>query len=169
MVVLMDSAHNLVERSRSVTDQPFSTPGLILYYLWSAVTAIVLLNVLISLFSSAYSDVSESCSRRSSCTETCTGCRRRRGAVPCLLRPKDDWDDSGARLVCVPSAVQCFGSLPYCTPRVSRVVSVSRLWLSDAILQVLPLFPPQQEALRDTQSLCDGIPLLYPTYCDCHL
>ncbi|KAH6915117.1 calcium activated cation channel [Coprinopsis sp. MPI-PUGE-AT-0042] len=33
------------------------TPGLILYYLWSAVTAIVLLNVLISLFSSAYSDV----------------------------------------------------------------------------------------------------------------
>jgi hypothetical protein len=38
----------------------FSTPGLLLYYFWSAVTAIVLLNVLISLFSSAYSDVSVS-------------------------------------------------------------------------------------------------------------
>ncbi|CAA7260062.1 unnamed protein product [Cyclocybe aegerita] len=34
-----------------------SPTGLILYYLWNAVTAIVLLNVLISLFSSAYSDV----------------------------------------------------------------------------------------------------------------
>ncbi|KAG6910952.1 hypothetical protein DXG01_006006 [Tephrocybe rancida] len=34
-----------------------SLPGLILYYLWNTVTAIVLLNVLISLFSSAYSDV----------------------------------------------------------------------------------------------------------------
>lgn len=34
-----------------------SPAGLALYYLWSAVTAIVLLNVLISLFSSAYSDV----------------------------------------------------------------------------------------------------------------
>ncbi|TFK22323.1 calcium activated cation channel [Coprinopsis marcescibilis] len=34
-----------------------SPAGLLLYYLWSAVTAIVLLNVLISLFSSAYSDV----------------------------------------------------------------------------------------------------------------
>lgn len=34
-----------------------SPAGLWLYYLWSAVTAIVLLNVLISLFSSAYSDV----------------------------------------------------------------------------------------------------------------
>ncbi|KAJ3544692.1 hypothetical protein NMY22_g2688 [Coprinellus aureogranulatus] len=33
--------------------------GLSLYYLWSAVTAIVLLNVLISLFSSAYADVVE--------------------------------------------------------------------------------------------------------------
>ncbi|TFK43743.1 calcium activated cation channel [Crucibulum laeve] len=31
--------------------------GLLLYYLWNTVTAIVLLNVLISLFSSAYSDV----------------------------------------------------------------------------------------------------------------
>jgi len=31
----------------------------VLYYLWNAVTAIVLLNVLISLFSSAYSDVIE--------------------------------------------------------------------------------------------------------------
>ncbi|KAF9057937.1 calcium activated cation channel [Panaeolus papilionaceus] len=36
-----------------------SPVGLTLYYLWSAVTAIVLLNVLISLFSSAYSDVVE--------------------------------------------------------------------------------------------------------------
>ncbi|PPQ64620.1 hypothetical protein CVT24_008357 [Panaeolus cyanescens] len=36
-----------------------SPAGLMLYYLWSAVTAIVLLNVLISLFSSAYSDVVE--------------------------------------------------------------------------------------------------------------
>ncbi|KAF8165552.1 calcium activated cation channel [Crassisporium funariophilum] len=34
-----------------------SPTGLMLYYLWNAVTAIVLLNVLISLFSSAYSDV----------------------------------------------------------------------------------------------------------------
>ncbi|KAG6880157.1 hypothetical protein C0992_004609 [Termitomyces sp. T32_za158] len=34
-----------------------SPPGLILYYLWNTVTAIILLNVLISLFSSAYSDV----------------------------------------------------------------------------------------------------------------
>lgn len=34
-----------------------STAGLLLYYLWNTVTAIVLLNVLISLFSSAYSDV----------------------------------------------------------------------------------------------------------------
>lgn len=34
-----------------------SPAGMWLYYLWSAVTAIVLLNVLISLFSSAYSDV----------------------------------------------------------------------------------------------------------------
>ncbi|KAF8076642.1 calcium activated cation channel [Lyophyllum atratum] len=34
-----------------------SPPGLLLYYLWNTVTAIVLLNVLISLFSSAYSDV----------------------------------------------------------------------------------------------------------------
>ncbi|KJA29836.1 hypothetical protein HYPSUDRAFT_60682 [Hypholoma sublateritium FD-334 SS-4] len=34
-----------------------SPVGLTLYYLWNAVTAIVLLNVLISLFSSAYSDV----------------------------------------------------------------------------------------------------------------
>ncbi|KAF9534693.1 calcium activated cation channel [Crepidotus variabilis] len=34
-----------------------SPAGLLLYYFWSAVTAIVLLNVLISLFSSAYSDV----------------------------------------------------------------------------------------------------------------
>jgi len=33
--------------------------GLTLYYLWNAVTAIVLLNVLISLFSSAYSEVIE--------------------------------------------------------------------------------------------------------------
>ncbi|KAG6842039.1 hypothetical protein C0991_003565 [Blastosporella zonata] len=38
---------------------PHSPPGLILYYLWNTVTAIVLLNVLISLFSSAYSDVIE--------------------------------------------------------------------------------------------------------------
>ncbi|KAH0587840.1 hypothetical protein H2248_006596 [Termitomyces sp. 'cryptogamus'] len=36
-----------------------SPPGLILYYLWNTVTAIILLNVLISLFSSAYSDVIE--------------------------------------------------------------------------------------------------------------
>ncbi|KAJ3505660.1 hypothetical protein NLJ89_g7303 [Agrocybe chaxingu] len=36
-----------------------SPTGLGLYYLWNAVTAIVLLNVLISLFSSAYSDVVE--------------------------------------------------------------------------------------------------------------
>ncbi|KAG2013304.1 calcium activated cation channel [Coprinopsis cinerea AmutBmut pab1-1] len=36
-----------------------SPTGLTLYYLWSAVTAIVLLNVLISLFSSAYADVVE--------------------------------------------------------------------------------------------------------------
>ncbi|KAF5387842.1 hypothetical protein D9615_000600 [Tricholomella constricta] len=36
-----------------------SPPGLMLYYLWNTVTAIVLLNVLISLFSSAYSDVIE--------------------------------------------------------------------------------------------------------------
>ncbi|KAG5654620.1 hypothetical protein H0H81_011595 [Sphagnurus paluster] len=34
-----------------------SVPGLILYYLWNTVTAIILLNVLISLFSSAYSEV----------------------------------------------------------------------------------------------------------------
>ncbi|KAF9481831.1 calcium activated cation channel [Pholiota conissans] len=34
-----------------------SPTGLMLYYLWNAVTAIILLNVLISLFSSAYSDV----------------------------------------------------------------------------------------------------------------
>ncbi|KAI0068594.1 calcium activated cation channel [Artomyces pyxidatus] len=34
-----------------------SSAGLVLYYLWNVVTAIVLLNVLISLFSSAYSDV----------------------------------------------------------------------------------------------------------------
>ncbi|KAF9006592.1 hypothetical protein BDQ17DRAFT_1352015 [Cyathus striatus] len=34
-----------------------SSPGLLLYYLWNTVTAIVLLNVLISLFSSAYDDV----------------------------------------------------------------------------------------------------------------
>ncbi|KAF4620040.1 hypothetical protein D9613_005266 [Agrocybe pediades] len=34
-----------------------SPTGLVLYYLWNTVTAIVLLNVLISLFSSAYSDV----------------------------------------------------------------------------------------------------------------
>ncbi|KDR83970.1 hypothetical protein GALMADRAFT_236519 [Galerina marginata CBS 339.88] len=34
-----------------------SPTGLMLFYLWNAVTAIVLLNVLISLFSSAYSDV----------------------------------------------------------------------------------------------------------------
>ncbi|KAF8969434.1 calcium activated cation channel [Flammula alnicola] len=34
-----------------------SPTGLMLYYFWNAVTAIVLLNVLISLFSSAYSDV----------------------------------------------------------------------------------------------------------------
>ncbi|GLB34039.1 putative calcium activated cation channel [Lyophyllum shimeji] len=34
-----------------------STPGLLLYYLWTAVTAIILLNVLISLFASAYSEV----------------------------------------------------------------------------------------------------------------
>lgn len=36
-----------------------SPAGLGLYYLWNAVTAIILLNVLISLFSSAYSDVIE--------------------------------------------------------------------------------------------------------------
>ncbi|KAI0053727.1 calcium activated cation channel [Auriscalpium vulgare] len=36
-----------------------SPAGLILYYFWNVVTAIVLLNVLISLFSSAYSDVVE--------------------------------------------------------------------------------------------------------------
>ncbi|KAF8897831.1 calcium activated cation channel [Infundibulicybe gibba] len=36
-----------------------SSPGLVLFYLWNTVTAIVLLNVLISLFSSAYSDVVE--------------------------------------------------------------------------------------------------------------
>jgi len=36
-----------------------SPVGQILYYFWNAVTAIVLLNVLISLFSSAYSDVIE--------------------------------------------------------------------------------------------------------------
>jgi len=36
-----------------------SPANLILYYFWSAVTAIILLNVLISLFSSAYSDVVE--------------------------------------------------------------------------------------------------------------
>jgi len=34
-----------------------SPAGLILYYFWNVVTAIILLNVLISLFSSAYSDV----------------------------------------------------------------------------------------------------------------
>ncbi|KZT29239.1 hypothetical protein NEOLEDRAFT_1174961 [Neolentinus lepideus HHB14362 ss-1] len=34
-----------------------STTGLTLYYLWTAVTVIILLNVLISLFSSAYEDV----------------------------------------------------------------------------------------------------------------
>ncbi|KAF8812231.1 calcium activated cation channel [Phlegmacium glaucopus] len=34
-----------------------SPPGLTLYYLWNAVTTIVLLNVLISLFSSAYSEI----------------------------------------------------------------------------------------------------------------
>ncbi|RDB19925.1 Calcium channel YVC1 [Hypsizygus marmoreus] len=34
-----------------------SPPGLILYYMWNTVTALILLNVLISLFSSAYSDV----------------------------------------------------------------------------------------------------------------
>ncbi|KDQ64365.1 hypothetical protein JAAARDRAFT_144983 [Jaapia argillacea MUCL 33604] len=34
-----------------------SPTGLILYYFWSAVTALILLNVLISLFSSAYQDV----------------------------------------------------------------------------------------------------------------
>ncbi|KAF9464883.1 hypothetical protein BDZ94DRAFT_1296902 [Collybia nuda] len=36
-----------------------SPPGLMLYYFWNMVTAIILLNVLISLFSSAYSDVVE--------------------------------------------------------------------------------------------------------------
>ncbi|KAG6821514.1 hypothetical protein H0H93_000023 [Arthromyces matolae] len=34
-------------------------PGLILYYFWTTVTAIILLNILISLFSSAYSEVIE--------------------------------------------------------------------------------------------------------------
>ncbi|KAK2466056.1 hypothetical protein APHAL10511_001698 [Amanita phalloides] len=34
-----------------------SPTGLIIYYLWNTVTAVILLNVLISLFSSAYSDV----------------------------------------------------------------------------------------------------------------
>jgi len=34
-----------------------SPAGLLLYYFWNTVTAIVLLNVLISLFSSAYSEV----------------------------------------------------------------------------------------------------------------
>ncbi|KAH7916291.1 hypothetical protein BJ138DRAFT_1140008 [Hygrophoropsis aurantiaca] len=34
-----------------------SPVGLVLYYLWNLVTAVILLNVLISLFSSAYSDV----------------------------------------------------------------------------------------------------------------
>lgn len=32
--------------------------GLILYYLWSASVTVILLNVLVSLFSSAYADVS---------------------------------------------------------------------------------------------------------------
>ncbi|KAF4601188.1 hypothetical protein EYR38_005838 [Pleurotus pulmonarius] len=36
-----------------------SPAGLILYYLWNVATAVILLNVLISLFSSAYSDVVE--------------------------------------------------------------------------------------------------------------
>ncbi|PFH51286.1 hypothetical protein AMATHDRAFT_3139 [Amanita thiersii Skay4041] len=36
-----------------------SPTGLILYYLWNTVTAIILLNVLISLFSSAYSEIIE--------------------------------------------------------------------------------------------------------------
>ncbi len=35
-----------------------SPAGQILYYLWNVATALVLINVLISLFSSAYSDVS---------------------------------------------------------------------------------------------------------------
>ncbi|KAJ7752751.1 calcium activated cation channel [Mycena maculata] len=34
-----------------------STAGLILYYLWGVITCLILLNILISLFSSAYSDV----------------------------------------------------------------------------------------------------------------
>ncbi|KAF4601937.1 hypothetical protein EYR40_005138 [Pleurotus pulmonarius] len=37
----------------------YSPAGLILYYLWNVATAVILLNVLISLFSSAYSDVVE--------------------------------------------------------------------------------------------------------------
>ncbi|CAK5262811.1 unnamed protein product, partial [Mycena citricolor] len=34
-----------------------STMGLVLYYLWGVITGLILLNILISLFSSAYSDV----------------------------------------------------------------------------------------------------------------
>ena len=41
--------------------------ALSLYYLWSAVTAIVLLNVLISLFSSAYADVCHAASSNNLC------------------------------------------------------------------------------------------------------
>ncbi|KAH9482548.1 Calcium channel YVC1 [Psilocybe cubensis] len=49
----------LISRAPDYGKFAASPTGLMLYYLWNAVTAIILLNVLISLFSSAYSDVIE--------------------------------------------------------------------------------------------------------------
>ena len=57
------TVHVLIQALLSAPDYQrysASSVGLLLYYFWNAVTAIVLLNVLISLFSSAYSDVVDS-------------------------------------------------------------------------------------------------------------
>jgi hypothetical protein len=73
--------------SSLTNDGSKSSVGQLLYYLWNVATVLVLLNILISLFASAYSEVSFACPQtgRVPLHLTWTDCQRRRGRVSRFL------------------------------------------------------------------------------------
>lgn len=103
-------------------------------------TGIILLNILISLFASAYSEVSASLY---TWTHLLTGrldCYWRWGGIYVILCWKDRFNDKGPGLLCLPCAVQSYWDGPSCPIRVcpfsffvlAQLISVSRPFIHDS-------------------------------------